>query len=129
MTPLRLTVHPGTFTICRLAPTAPVPAWATAGPFFAITRTDEELSIVCAATAVPPGIQQECGWRMLKVEGPLDFALTGILAHLATTLADAGISLFALSTYDTDYLLVKADTLDATLTALRIAGHDLDEYA
>jgi uncharacterized protein len=116
--------------VCRLPVDTPLPVWALSGDFFSITRTAEELSLVCLESvvdaAVPfAGLQVERGWRSLKVIGPLDFALTGILAGIASTLADAGISLFALSTYDTDYILVRQDTLTAAVEALSRAGYGL----
>jgi hypothetical protein len=97
-----------------------------AGSLFSITRTNEELSIVCAEALVPPGVQVESGWRGLKVAGPLDFALTGILAELSGALARAGISLFAISTYDTDYILVKEKDLEQTVETLLRAGYTCD---
>lgn len=118
-----LTVLPGELAVCRLPPDAPFPPWADGPGFLSLTRTAEELSVVCPADHVPAGVQAVAPWRALKVAGPLDFALTGILAALARPLADAGISLFAVATYDTDYLLVKAETLDAAVAALRGAGH------
>ena len=119
---LRLTTLPGRLAVCRMAQNAEIPGWAAAGGFFSITRTAEELSLVCAERLVPASVQMESGWRALKVEGPLDFALTGILAGLAGALAQAGISLFAISTYDTDYVLVKEKDLDKAVEALRAAG-------
>ena len=91
--------------------------------FHAIVRTAEELSIVCAEQAVPPGVICQRGWRGLKVAGPLDFALTGVLASLAGPLAEAAVSIFAISTYDTDYLLIREVQLDTAIDALRRAGH------
>jgi uncharacterized protein len=111
--------------VCRLAPDAPLPGWA-GGEFTSITRTPQELSIVCAQARVPQNIQAERGWRALKVDGTLDFGLTGILASLASPLAAAGISIFALSTFDTDYLLIKEDRLDQAIDSLRSAGHHLN---
>jgi hypothetical protein len=111
------------FAVCRLGPTEPVPAWATSGALCSVTRTPSELSVVCPHTSVPDGIQSEREWRCLAVAGPLDFVLAGILASLATPLAAAGIALFALSTYDTDYLLVKADQVPRAVEALTAAGH------
>jgi len=122
---LRLSLLPGQFSVCRLKPSDPLPTWATNGPFCAITRTAEELSIVCPDASVPDGVVQEPGWRLLKVAGPLDFSLVGVLASLVTPLAQAGISIFALSTYDTDYLLVKKERLAQTLAALQQAGHQV----
>jgi hypothetical protein len=92
---LTLFVLPVSFTICRLDASAPIPDWAD--NFFSITRTRDELSIVCPSRNVPAGIQCERNWRGLKVAGPLDFALTVILAALATPLAQAGIRIFAIS--------------------------------
>lgn len=109
--------------VCRLAPEAAVPAWAWTGPVACVARTAGELSIVCAEAAVPAGVAAERGWRALGVAGPLDFGLTGVLAALAAPLAEAGIPLFALSTYDTDYLLVRAEALAEACRVLRAAGH------
>lgn len=120
---LQLSILSVRLAVCRLVQNQPVPDWATAGNFFSVTRTNEELSVVCNEGLVPSGVQVEGGWRGLKVEGPLDFSLTGILAGLASTLAKAGISLFAISTYDTDYILVKDQDLARTVEALQQAGY------
>jgi hypothetical protein len=88
-----------------------------------VTRTPSELSIVCREDAVPAGILANRGWRAIAVDGKLDFALTGILASLASPLAAAGVSIFAISTYDTDYVLVKQDTLERAIATLVGAGH------
>ena len=124
---LTLTIIPGRFSVCRLDAQEAVPGWALDGDFFSVTRTAEELSIVCRETDVPEGEMSEAGWVCFKVEGPLDFALTGVMAALAGPLADAGISLFAVSTYDTDYLLVKALVLGGAVVALTKAGHTVRE--
>jgi uncharacterized protein len=120
MLTLTLSSHP--LAVCRLEPQAAIPAWATLGPLFSITRTPEELSLVCIYGDVPEGVRKEGPWAAFKVEGPLDFGLTGILASLTVPLAKDGISIFALSTYDTDYLLVKEDTREAAAVSLRAAG-------
>ncbi len=120
---LTLSVLPDRFAVCRLAPDAERPAWAEAGAFSSVTRTPEELSVVCPEEAVPPGVRCERGRRALRVHGPLDFALTGILAALTAPLAEAGIPLFALSTFDTDYVLVHDDVLTRAVRALTEAGH------
>jgi hypothetical protein len=91
-----------------------------------VTRTPDELSVVADEAAVPAGVRAERGWRALQVAGPLDFNLTGILASLAYPLARAGISLFAVSTFDTDYVLIKEDKLHDALAALQAAGHTLE---
>jgi hypothetical protein len=119
---LTLRVLPGVLAVCRLPPDAALPGRALSGRFVSVTRTAEELSVVCAEEVVPADGQCEGGWRALQVAGPLDFALTGILAALATPLAAAGISIFALSTYDTDYVLVKERTLAEAIAVLRRAG-------
>ena len=123
MTPLTLLILPDTFTVCRLTASMPAPSWVTDGDFVSITRTTDELSIVCRQVDVPDGIRCERDWRCLKVAGPLDFALTGILASLATPLADAGISIFAISTFDTDYVMVKEHNLQQAITVLQNVGH------
>jgi hypothetical protein len=123
---LILSLLPDILAICRLAADAPVPAWAWAGEPASVTRTRDELSVVCRADAVPEGVRCETGWRCMKVEGPLDFGLTGILAGLTAPLAAAGISVFAVCTYDTDYLLVKVENLERAMEALRAAGHRVE---
>lgn len=120
---LSLTVQPGRYAICRLAPGAPVPEWALASSVFSITRTADELSLVAEDDRVPPDVTAAPGWRLLRVEGVLDFSLTGILAGISAALAGAGVSIFALSTYDTDYVLVRQEDLDRACEALRAAGY------
>ena len=114
---------PGRFSIHRFPPDAALPAAVLASPLFSITRTDEELSIVCAEEISLDSPRCDSGWCGIKVVGPLDFGLTGILADLSGLLAQAGISLFALSTFDTDYILVKSDQLATAVDALTAGGH------
>jgi len=125
MKPLRLELLPETYAICRLGPEEAVPRWATDGAFLSLTRTRAELSIVCVEEAVPEGVRCQRGWRCLGVEGPLDFSLTGILTSLADPLAAAGVSIFATSTFDTDYLLLREADLERGMDALRRAGHQI----
>ncbi|MGZ4290254.1 MAG: ACT domain-containing protein [Gaiellaceae bacterium] len=120
---MRLTVHGDRYAVVSLDPGAEVPAWATAGPVSSVTRTESELSIVCREDVVPAAASAERGWRVLEVAGPLDFTLTGVLASLAAPLAAAEITLFALSTFETDYLLVRERDLSRATDALRAAGH------
>ena len=120
---MTLDVLPGRLAVCRLAPDAPLAPWMGQGPVTSVTRTDAELSVVCAEVAVPEGVRAEAGWRAFRVRGPLAFELTGVLAALAAPLAEAGVPIFALSTFDTDVLLVGADRLAAAVGALRAAGH------
>ena len=110
--------------VCRLAPDSQIPAWATERGFFCLARTAEELSIVCAEDCLPDGIVAEKDWVALKLEGPFPFSMTGVLASFIQPLADAGIPIFAISTFDTDYVLVKRDTLRASLQVLANAGHE-----
>jgi len=119
---LTLTILPDTLAICRLSPEEDVPEWAMIGEFVSITHTGDELSIVCAEEYVPPDVKADRDWRALRVEGPLDLAMTGVLASLATPLAEAQINLFAVSTFDTDYLLVKGYNLARACEVLRQAG-------
>ncbi len=118
---IRLRVLPEVFAVCRLEPHAAVPDWA-AGEIVSITRTPEELSIVCREDVVPPAIRSEKEWRCLSVEGPIPFATTGIAAAISSPLAAAGISVFLLSTFDTDFVLVKERQLARALDALRASG-------
>ena len=118
-----------TLSICRLEKNAPIPEWALTGEFFSITRTAEELSVVCPQNQVPPGVQKQDGWKVLQVEGPLDFSLTGVLASLTEPLAKEGISVFAISTYETDYLLVKEEQLEGAIQALREEGYEVEELS
>lgn len=123
--PHTLTVLPDRLTVCRLEPDQPVPDWAQRGGFYSITRTDEELSIVCREENAPENIRCERGWRALTLEGPLDFSLVGVLSSLLVPLAEQGISIFALSTYDTDTILVKAEHLTEAVNTLCDAGHSV----
>lgn len=120
---LELSLLPGHFAVCRLDPGASIPPRALQGGFFSATRTADELSIVCEQPLVPPGTRHERGWRLFKVHGPFDFSQVGVLASLVGPLAEAGISLFTVSTFDTDYLLVASDNVEAAIAALVKAGH------
>jgi hypothetical protein len=120
---LTLDLVPGSYAICRWGPEDPLPPWVMQGEFFSVTRTPAELSAVCDVAVVPTGVKAEGPWLVLAVRGPLDFNITGVLAALAAPLATAGISIFAVSTYDTDYVLVRDHELDRAVRALREAGH------
>jgi uncharacterized protein len=121
---MRIAVLESRLAVCRLAPDAEIPPWARGG-FLSITRTRDELSIVCDDDAVPDAIQAERGWRGFQVEGPIPFEVTGVAAALVGPLADARISVFPIATYDTDYLLVREDSLANATAVLRRAGHDI----
>ena len=122
---LILDVVPGRLAIARLAPDAPLPAWAAGPAPVSITRTDSELSVVCAEDRVPAGVRHVGGYRALAVRGPLDFALTGIVSGLTSALAGAGVGVFVISTFDTDLVLVPQERLDDAVAALRGAGHEV----
>jgi hypothetical protein len=117
---LEMVLLPEALSICRLPPNAPLPSWFSDGGegFRSMTRTDEELSLILPDRHVPEGVPAARSWRAFKVCGPLDFALTGIMARISTALANAGISLFAVSTYDTDYVLVRKEDVSAARRAL-----------
>jgi hypothetical protein len=126
-TRLPLTLLPDTLAICRLPAEDPLPAWASAsGSFLTVSRTADELSITMVQRGVPSGVRCERDYRALRVRGSLPPNLVGILLSIAEPLAEAGLSIFAISTYETDYVLVKARDLDAALEALRKAGHQVD---
>jgi len=116
---LTLALLTGRYAVCRLAPGSELPGWLDwSEELVSVTATAEDLSIVCPAGRVPEDVRAERDWRAFVVEGPLDFALVGILAKLSGALAEAEVSLFALSTYDTDYLLVREAKLTAATAAL-----------
>jgi len=125
MTHLRITILPDRFAVCRFPPQAPVPDWIR-GAFTSITRTADELSIVCDDEAVPDGVQVERTFRAVKVEGPIPFEVTGVAAALVSPLAAKRISVFLVATFDTDYLLVKDAAFDEAVAVLREAGHDVN---
>lgn len=121
---LELDLLPSSFAVCRLPAGSPAPGWA-AGELCSVTRTATELSVVCAESLVPDGVRRQGGWRALAVRGPLAFEQTGVLAALASPLAEAGVPIFVLSTFDTDYLLVPGERLETAIEVLGAAGHRL----
>lgn len=122
-TSLNISVLDGRLAICRLEADAQPPTWATGSPFLSLTRTPDELSVVCAEGSVPIGVRGEGGWRAIGLEGPLDFSLVGVLSAMLVPLAEAGVVVFAISTHDTDYVLVKEEKLDLAVAALRGRGY------
>lgn len=119
---------PGSYAVVRLSPHAPIPAWASTGDFTSITRTPEELSIVCRAENLPDGITGS-HWICLKLKGPFPFSLTGVLLAFIEPLSNNGIPIFAISTYDTDYVLIPEDSAARALNLLEESGHELHESA
>jgi len=120
---LTLSVVEGQYAIVKLSPDAAIPEWATRGPFFSVTRTSEELSLVVAESSLPAETQASRNWRMLKVHGPFAFEEVGVLAALANPLARLGVGIFVISTNDTDYLLVQRENIPVAIEALEHAGH------
>ncbi len=120
---LKISRLPGLLTVCKLYRDAPIPDWAQDSGFLALIRTPDEFTVVCPQANVPDGVIAEPGWVALKVHGPLEFDLVGILAALSSTLAEAGVSIYTISTYETDYIMLKETMLEIAYSALLEAGH------
>lgn len=120
---LELVVSPERVAVARLDPGGGMPDWARGNGFRSLTWTADELSVVCDQTRVPHGVRAERGFRRLTVVGPLDFSVVGVLAALTAPLAEAGVSVFTISTFDTDHLLVREVDLERVRAALESAGH------
>lgn len=121
---LTFKVHDGRFAVCRLAPGDAVPDWLPPDGWWSVTRTPAELSVVCDESIVPDGVKRQSGWRRIELAGPFDFALTGILASILNPLAEAQVPIFALSTFDTDWVLIPGEHLEKAKQALIGAGHN-----
>ena len=122
---LSLKILPERMAVCRLDPAAAIPDWIAEIGFYSIIRTEEELTIVCPETHIAPGISSEAGWRCFRVQGQLDFSEIGIIFSLAQPLAENGISVFVISTFNTDYLMVKDNDLAKAVEALSAEGHQV----
>ena len=120
---LNLSLLEGRFAVLQLDPSASIPTWALEGEFFTVSRSSEELSIVCLESNVPDGLRLERDWACLKLQGPFEFSMTGILLSVLEPLAKAEVGIFAVSTFDTDYVLVKNDLLETAIAALESVGH------
>jgi uncharacterized protein len=122
---LNLSLLEGRFAVLQLEPSASIPAWALEGEFFTASKTSEELSIVCLESNVPADAKMrlERDWACLKLQGPFEFSLTGILLSVLEPLAQVKVGIFALSTFNTDYVLVKTEHLETAIDALEGAGH------
>jgi len=119
---LRFLQLPETFAICRLPTEDGIPTWAVSGILFSVTRTPNELSIVCPQVNLPERASADRGWRCLMLEGPFELNEVGVMAAITRPLADAGVSIFAISSYSTDYLLIKEEQLDKAVSALAASG-------
>lgn len=117
---LCIALLPHAFAVCRLEKDTTIPAWASHSAFYSITKTMDELSIVVEQSKVPTDIKAEKDWRALMIEGPLDFALTGVLSAILAPLAEAKISIFTISTFDTDYILIKEKNLEQAIKILKV---------
>lgn len=122
-THLTLRLLPDALAVSRLDPDAAMPWWATAAPFFSVTRTSDELSIVCAASRVPLGTDATYDWRALKLHGRFHHGLTGIMEAISTPLAGASVSMLVVATFDTHYILIREPQLADAMSALHAAGH------
>ena len=124
---LKLLLLPDLLAVCRLERGQEIPAWATGGDFYSVSRIREELSIICASNSVPENVRASRGWRAIKIEGPLDLDLVGILVSVAVPLAHAGIGILPVGTFDTDYILVRDRQLGEALKALRATGFNISD--
>ncbi len=122
---MRIVSVSGRYAIARLDAEKPIPDWPR-GAFVSITRTPAELSIVCEESSVPADVRNDGGWRCIAVEGPIPFETVGVAASIATPLAAAGISVFFVATFDSDYILVKDEAFSRACSALRDAGHEVE---
>lgn len=114
------------YSVCRLDFDAEIPPWDVKSGFYSITRTDDELSILCPQENVPPNVKCEGGWKILKIDSILDFSMVGVISQISTLLAQNSISIFVISTFDTDYICVKEENLDETIKLLEKAGNTID---
>jgi uncharacterized protein len=128
MKKLNLSLLPHKYAVCQLHPDKHIPYWALLGDFVSLTRTHEELSIVCQQDNVPDDIEAERGWHCVQVQGAFDFSVAGVHVSLAIPLAEADISVLAIATYATDYLLIKEENVEQALHVLKQAGHHVERY-
>ena len=124
MRQLAMTLLREKFAVCRLEPQAPMPDWV-GGRLVSITRTPAELSILCESSRVPADVANEGAWRALEVDGPLAFSMVGVLSAIVNPLAEAGVSVFVMSTFDTDYVLMHEEDVETSVAALLKAGHEV----
>jgi len=120
---VQLRTLPDSYAVARLEPGSDLPEWVDKGPFRSVTRTEHEVSVVCRDHDVPEGESVDRGWTVLELKGPLDFSLTGVIASLVEPLAAAEIPIFVISTFETDYVLVRSTDLARAADALESAGH------
>lgn len=126
-TRLKMKLLKGKYGVCRLDKNETIPIWAQNSDFYSITKTSEELSVVCIQKQIPEHVKFESDWRIFKIEGPLDFSLIGILSSISSLLAKNKISIFAISTYDTDYILVKDKDVTNAVKVLSKENYEIIE--
>ena len=126
---LTVSILPEHLAICRLDASASVPAWAEQGTFVSVTRTREELTVICPEDRIAPAVEASRDWRAFKLQGPFYLNLVGLLVSVAAPLAQAGVSILPIGTYDTDYVLVRQTQLEAAIRALRFIGIEVQELA
>ena len=122
---LELRTISGQFGICKLQPGDSIPSWAISGKFWSVTRTDAGISVVCSQENMPQGVEAERNWRVLEVVGPLSFEMVGYLLSLAMPLAEAGVSIYSVSTFETDLILIQEESFEIACRALTKAGHKI----
>jgi hypothetical protein len=122
---LKLSLLKNKYAICSLPKDAPIPEWALAQSLASINRTDKELTIVCKQDIIPSQYQSDLNWRCFKIDGSFDLNQIGVISSISSPLADAGISIYVISTYDTDYFLIKDDNLEKTISTLSASGHSI----
>ena len=122
---LKLSLLKNKYAICTLPNTAPIPDWALTEILISITRTDKELTIVCKQDMIPSELQSDINWRCFKIDGSFDLNQTGVISSISSPLADAGISIYVISTYDTDYFLVQDQNLQKAISTLSNSGHSI----
>jgi hypothetical protein len=123
---LKLSQLQGEYAICKLNPGSDPPEWAFDGEFYSVSRTADELSIICLYEQIPEQIPSQPGWRALKIEGPFDFDEIGVLASMTAPLTEAGISLLTISTFDTDYIFIQSENYQQAIQFLSAAGHEIN---
>lgn len=125
---MKLEILTGEYSVCRLSPDANIPKWALSH-FSSITRTGHELSIVCRSQAIPDGVQREDGWKLFRIAGQLEFSMIGVIAAISKVLCEASISIFVISSFDTDYVMVKADQFAHAAESLTAAGYTFQDLS
>ena len=126
MSQLRFVVLPGTYSLCRLSPSEKIPAWVFNSSFYTVSKSPRELSVVCETEFVPAGVKKDTGWKLLRIDAVLDLSLTGITAKFSVPLAEAGVNLCVIATFNTDYVMVKEEKLEIAREALNNAGFIVD---